>query len=165
MYDEGKHRLATGDTNNWVHGIASKMVGLPARLPERYGGSVEKAVEAVSRFAVRWGDDTLPNLEQMPETRDAEFQAIRMGDAWFIANPAEFFSSLALELRKRWSHEDLFMLGYSNGSLSYLPDAEEVDRGSYASLHVPKAVRAFPFTRSAGLAAVAESLAALNEVQ
>jgi hypothetical protein len=165
MYRDGKRRLATGDTAGWLEGIASTMVGIPARLPERYGGSVERAVEAVSRFAVRWGEDVLPKLDQLSETRATEFQAIRIGDAWIVANSAEFFSSLALEIRQRWPHDDLLILGYSNGQLSYLPDAYEVDRKSYASLHVPKAVRACPFTRDAGMAAVEESLAALSECE
>ncbi len=163
MYEEGRHRLSTGDTAGWLEGIASKVVGLPHRLPERYGGSVDRAVEAVSRFAVRWGEDVLPKLDMLPETRIAEFQAMRIGDAWVVTNPAEFFSSLALEIRRRWSYPDLFILGYSNGATSYLPDAYEVDRGSYASLHVPKAVRQLPFTREAGAVAVEESLAALRE--
>jgi neutral ceramidase len=161
LYEEGQYRLSTGDTRGWLNGIASKMVGIPARLPERYGGSVEKAVEAVSQFVVRWGNETLPKLDVMPEMRNAEFQAIRLGDAWISANQAELFSSLALELRRGWPHQDLFVLGYSNGSISYLPDAEEVDRGSYASLHVPKAVRALPFTRDAGMSAVRASLSVL----
>ena len=165
MYDEGKRRLSTGDTDGWLTGIASKMVGLPARLPERYGGSVQKAVEAVSLFAVRWGEATLPILDRMPQTRKAEFQAIRIGDVYFVANQAELFSSLALAIRHEWSKEDLFILGYSNGALSYLPDAEEVDRGSYASLHVPKAIRELPFTREAGIAVVRECLAALRAAQ
>ncbi|HWR13567.1 MAG TPA: neutral/alkaline non-lysosomal ceramidase N-terminal domain-containing protein [Terriglobales bacterium] len=164
MYEEGKHRLTTGDTSGWLQGIASTMVGIPHRLPERYGGSVEKAVQAVSRFAVRWGEDVLPKYDKMPETRTVEFQALRIGDAWIVTNPAEFFSTLALEIRKRWLHDDLFILGYSNGSTSYLPDAFEVDRNSYASLHVPKAVRQLPFTRESGMAAVAESVAALKDV-
>jgi len=161
MYKEGKHRLSTGDTSGWLEGIASTMVGLPARLPERYGGSVERAVEAVARFAVRWGEDVLPKLDQLAETRAAEFQAMRIGDVWMVANPSELFSSLALEIRRRWPHSDLFILGYSNGGLSYLPDAYEVDRKTYASVHVPKAVRACPFTRDAGMVAVAESVAVL----
>ena len=165
LYEEGKYRLSTGDTNGWLTGLASKMVGIPERLPERYGGSVEKAVEAVSRFAVRWGDDVLPRLDALPETRATEIQAIRVGDVWFLANQAELFSSIALELRRQWSHEDLFILGYSNGSLSYLPDAYEVDRGSYASLHVPKAIRQLPFTRDAGRAMINEALAALNQAR
>jgi neutral ceramidase len=161
MYEEGKRRLATGDTSGWLEGIARHMVGIPERLPERYGGSVAKAVEAVSRFAVKWGEDVLPNLDSAPAIRRAEIQAIRLGDVWFITNPAELFSSIALETRRDWPHEDLFILGNSNGFVSYLPDAEEVDRGSYASLQVPKAIRAQPFTRNAGEVLIRESLKAL----
>ena len=161
MYEEGKYRLATGDTSCWLEGIARHMVGIPERLPERYGGSVEKAVEAVSRFAVKWGEDALRNLDIAPEIRCAEIQAIRLGDVWFITNPAELFSSIALETRNNWPHKDLFILGNSNGFVSYLPDTEEVDRGSYASLQVPKAIRAQPFTRDAGEVLARESLKAL----
>ena len=162
MYEEGKRRLSTGDTSGWLEGIARHMVGIPERLPERYGGSVEKAVEAVSRFAVQWGEDALKTLDSAPETRVAEIQAIRVGDVWFITNPAELFSSIALETRRKWPNEGLFILGNSNGFVSYLPDAEEVDRGSYASLQVPKAIRALPFTRDAGPVLVRESLKALT---
>lgn len=164
MYEEGKHRLSTGDTSGWLEGIARHMVGIPERLPERYGGSVEKAVEAVSRFAVKWGEDALRDLDSAPETRAAEIQAIRLGDVWFITNPAELFSSIALETRRNWPHGDLFILGNSNGFVSYLPDAEEVDRGSYASLQVPKAIRELPFTRDAGKVLVRESLEVLAAV-
>lgn len=164
MYEEGKHRLETGDTSGWLNGMASKVVGFPARLPERYGGSVERAVEAVSRFAVQWGESVLPQLGSMPETRNAEFQALRIGDAWLAANESELFTSLALEIRRQWPGEDLFIPGYSNGSISYLPDAYDVDRGSYASLQVPKAIRQLPFTREAGMAAVNESLSVLRAV-
>lgn len=162
MHEEGKRRLATGDTSGWLEGIARHMVGIPERLPERYGGSVAKAVEAVSRFAVKWGEEALRNLDSAPEMRSAEIQAIRLGDVWFITNPAELFSSIALATRRDWPHEDLFILGNSNGFVSYLPDAEEVDRGSYASLQVPKAIRTQPFTRNAGEVFIRESLKALG---
>ena len=72
------------------------------------------------------------------------------------------YGALALEIRRRWPHDDLFILGYSNGAVSYLPDAYDIDRGSYASLQVPRAVRACPFTRDAGMVAVAEVVATLE---
>lgn len=164
MYEEGRHRLSTGDTSGWLEGIARHMVGIPERLPERYGGSVERAVEAVSRFAVKWAEDALRDLDSASEIRAAEIQAIRLGDVWFITNPAELFSSIALETRRNWPHDDLFILGNSNGFVSYLPDAEEVDHGSYASLQVPKAIRALPFTGDAGTVLARESVKALADV-
>ena len=119
FYEEGKYRLETGDKEGWLDGIAARMVGFPHRLHERYGGSVDKAVEAVSRFAVRWGEHVLLRLDAQSESRQTEFWAARIGDAWFVSNAAEFFSTLALEIRRDWPGDDLFILGYSNGSISY----------------------------------------------
>ena len=65
----------------------------------------------------------MPILDSRPETLDAEIQVMRIGDVWIAANPTELFTSLGLDFRRRWPNQDLFVLGYSNGSLGYLPDA------------------------------------------
>ena len=92
--EEGLHRLKTGDTTGWLDGVARTVVNQPERLPLRYGGSVERAVAAVSRFAVEWTDDILPVLESRPETLETEVQALCIGDVWLVANPSE--------LLRRW---------------------------------------------------------------
>ena len=86
--------------------MARYYVNQPERLPLRYGGSVEKAVQAVARFAVEWTEDILPVLETRPESLDAEVQAIRIGDVFLAANPSELFTSLGLDLRRNWPCED-----------------------------------------------------------
>jgi neutral ceramidase len=121
--DEGLHRLKTGDTADWLNGVAKVCVGLPERLPLRYGGSVDKAVAAVSRFAVEWTDLISPKLDTMPEYLDTEVQAIRIGDFYLAATSCELFTSLGLELRTQAPDPDCFVLGYANGSIGYLPDA------------------------------------------
>jgi hypothetical protein len=163
--EEGLHRLKTGDTTNWLAGIARVIVNLPERLPARYGGSVEQAVAAISRFAVEWTGDILPALETRPESLEAEVQAIRIGDVWLVANPAELFTTLGLEVRRRWPHEDLFMLGYSNGSIGYLPDAHDIERRSYAAYQSPKFTGQFPFTPESGIRMVQGMLNALHQVE
>jgi len=75
------------------------IVTYPERLPLRYGGSVEKTVLAVSRFAVEWTDYILPTLNTCPEYIDVEVQAIRIGDVLFAIHPAELFSTLGLAIR------------------------------------------------------------------
>jgi hypothetical protein len=127
----------------------------------RYGGSVEKAVAAVARFAVAWTDDILPELETRPEVLETEVQALRVGDVWIAANPAELFTPLGLEVRRRWANEDLFMLSYSNGSIGYLPDASEVEHRGYAAIQSPKFTGQFPFTRESGPAMVEGLIGAL----
>jgi hypothetical protein len=153
--EEGLHRLKTGDTTGWLDGVASVCVNQPERLPLRYGSSVDKAVAAVSRFAVEWTDQILPQLETRSEILECEVQAIRIGDVWFAANPSELFTTLGLEVRRRWPHDDLFMLSYSNGSIGYLPDGFEIQRSGYAALQSPKFTAQFPFTPESGNAMVA----------
>ena len=160
--EEGLYRQRTGDTAGWMQGVARVCVNQPERLPLRYGGSVEQAVAAVARFAVEWTDDILLSLDTRAETLQTEVQALRIGDVWLAAHPAELFTSLGLDLRRRWGREDLFVLGYSNGSIGYMPDAFEIERGGYAALQSAKFTGQFPFTPAAGPGFVDGLLAALD---
>ena len=147
---EGLYRLRTGDSSGWLHGVARVCVNQPERLPLRYGGSVEKAVAAVSRFAIEWTEAILPELVTRPQTILTEVQVFRIGDVCLVANPAELFASLGLEVRGQWGNENLLMLGYSNGSIGYLPDAYEIARGGYAAIQSPKFTAQFPFVDGSG---------------
>jgi hypothetical protein len=163
--EEGLLRLATGDASGWLEGLARVCVNQPQRLPLRYGGSVSKAVAAIARFGVEWTADILPKLESLPETLAVEVQALRIGDVFIAAHPAELFTSLGLDLRRRWPQKDLFVLGYANGSIGYLPDAAEIERGGYAGLQSPKLSGQFPFTVDSGSALVNGLLAALEQAE
>jgi neutral ceramidase len=163
--EEGLYRLKTGDTKDWLNGFARVIVNCPQRLPLRYGGSVEKAVEAVSRFAVEWTDAILPTLDTRPEYIDTEIQAIRVGDVLFSAHSAELFSTLGLEIREKAPTKDLFLLGYSNGALGYLPDAYDVERKSYAASQSPKFCGRFPFTKESGKTLVNEIIQLLEQTR
>jgi hypothetical protein len=162
--DEGLYRLKTGDTTGWLNGIARVCVNLPERLPLRYGGNVEKAVAAVSKFAVEWTDLILPDLDTRPETLQAPVQAIRIGNFFLIANPSELFTTQGLAVRNNWRARELFMLGFSNGSIGYLPDAYDVARRSYAAIQSPKFTGQFPFVAQSGEAMVEGLVKALQEV-
>ena len=159
--EEGLYRLKTGDTTGWLDGVAKVCVNMPDRLPLRYGGSVEDAVAAVSRFAVAWTDLILSNWENAPEHLGAEVQALRVGDVYFVATPCELFTTLGLAVRAQAPDPNCFMLGYSNGSIGYLPDASDVERKSYAAIQSPKMTGQFPFTTESGAAMVHGMLDAL----
>jgi hypothetical protein len=154
--EEGLYRLKTGDTTGWLEGVARVCVNVPERLPMRYGGSVDKAVAAVSRFAVQWTDQILPVLDSRPEILPVEVQVLHIGDLDIVANPAELFATTGLDVREQWANDDLLMLSYSNGSIGYLPDAYDVERGSYAAIQSPRFTAQFPFVKeSAGFMAKA----------
>ncbi len=163
--EEGLHRLRTGDTTGWLDGVARVCVNHPQRLPQRYGGSVERAVAAVARFAVEWTEDILPDLDTRPETLGVETQALRIGDVYVAAHPAELFTTLALDLRGRWGRDDLFVLGYSNASIGYMPDAYDVARRSYAAYQSPRNTGQFPFTAASGAALIDGILNTLGAVE
>ena len=162
--EEGLYRLATADTTGWLQGIARVCVNQPERLPLRYGGSVEKAVAAVARFAVAWTDLIAPVLDTRPERLETEVQALRVGDVWFAAHAAELFTPFGLEVRARWRHDDLFLLGFSNGDIGYLADAHDIERNSYAAIQSPKFTGQFPFTNASGPAMVSGLLEVLESV-
>jgi hypothetical protein len=163
--EEALYRQKTGDTKDWLTGFARVIVTYPDRLPRRYGGSVEKTVAAVSRFGVEWTDAMLPVLNSRPEYIETEVQAIRIGDVWLAAHGSELFTSLGLKVRDAWPQPDLFMVGYSNGSLGYLPDAHDVERKSYAANQSPKFTSQFPFTARSGDAMVTGLLDALADLK
>jgi hypothetical protein len=58
----------------------------------------------------------------------------------------------------------LFMLGYSNANIGYLPDAFDIRRGSYAALQSPKFTGQFPFVPESGDALVAGAVRLLRQV-
>jgi hypothetical protein len=163
--EEALYRLKTGDTKDWLTGFARVIVTYPDRLPRRYGGSVEKTVAAVSRFGVEWTEAMLPILHTRPEFIETEVQAMRIGDVWLTAHSSELFTSLGLKVRENWPHKDLFMLGYSNGALGYLPDAHDVERKSYAANQSPKFSGQFPFTEKSGNVMAEELLNALQSLR
>jgi hypothetical protein len=160
--EEAEYRLRTGDTNGWRDGLARVIVNHPERLPERYGGDVSKTVQAVARFGKEWTDQILPDLDTRAETLTTEAQAIHVGDAWLSANPSELFTSLALDLRRRWERDDLMIVGYANDSIGYMPDAPDVEQRSYAAYQSPKFKNQFPFVAESGTAMVNGLLEALD---
>jgi hypothetical protein len=160
--DEGGYRLETGEVRGWLDGIG-RAAEHPQRLPERYGGDEAATVKAVARFAVEWAERALADLETRPEALTAEVQALRIGDAWLVASPGELFARPALELRRRWPHNDLLIVGCANDSIGSVPDAAEVERGGWAAVQSPKLRDQLPFTAATAPALVEGMLAALEQ--
>jgi hypothetical protein len=154
VHEEAEHRLRTGDTTGWLDGFARVVVNHPSRLPERYGGDERAAVRAVSRFAAEWAARTLLDLDDKPETLTTQAQAVGVGDAWLAAQGSELFTTLALDLRRKWGSDDLLIAGYANDSIGYLPDSYDVERRTYAAWQSPRFKDQFPFTAASGPALV-----------
>lgn len=162
--EEALHRQKTGDTRDWTKGFARSAVGQPERLPLRYDGSEGKAIAALGRFGIEWSDEVLPTIGQPPKPVPAEVQALRIGETFFVSHPSELFTRFGLDLRERFTSKNLFVLGYSNGSIGYVPDDYEIERGGYAALQSPKFTRQSPFTSKSGDVLVNAMLDALATI-
>jgi hypothetical protein len=103
---------------------------------------------------VEWTEDILRDLETRPEVLQTQVHAIRIGNVFFGSQPAELFSSLALDLRNRWPHDNLFVVGYANDAISYLADPYDIERKSYAAAQSPKFMGNFSFIPESGPALI-----------
>lgn len=61
---------------------------------------------------------------------EIELQGIRVGDAVFIAVPAEVFVEIGLQLKKYAPHKT-YIVGIANGYIGYLPTRESYKDGGY----------------------------------
>ena len=66
----------------------------------------------------------------LPESLDTEVQVVRIGGISFVALGAEVFSTMGDDLRQA-TGETLYIVGYANGDMGYLPTPEAYDEGGY----------------------------------
>ena len=162
---EAERRLAAGDVSGWRETIGRVMTNRPDDMVRRHGGDEAKAVRAMCRFHIEWTDRMLPDFEHRPEVLETEAQALRLGDLYWAANAAEFFTPFALDVRRRAEVPELMVACYANGRIGYLPDAHDIAVRSYAGYQSPKYCDQFPFTPESGPAMCDAMLRALQRCQ
>lgn len=159
---EAEQRLRDHDLTGWKDSIGRVMTNRPLEMVDRHGGDEWKAVAAMCRFNMEWTDRMLMDLEVREEWLKTEIQTLRIGDFAVISSAAEFFSTLAMEIRARVDFPHLMFACYANGRIGYLPDAYDVAQKSYAAYQSPKYCNQFPFTAESGQVAIQEMSALLN---
>ncbi|MGE3819048.1 MAG: hypothetical protein AB7I30_06395 [Isosphaeraceae bacterium] len=65
------------------------------------------------------------------QTRETWVQAIVVGDVALVGVPAEFFTTLGQEIKRRSPYRDTFVFELANDYVGYVPDARAFDRGGY----------------------------------
>lgn len=165
--EEAVRRLRDADYAGWREGFGRSMTNRPDDMVKRHGGDEGKAVRAMCRFHLEWTEKMLRDYRDRPETLETETQAIRIGNLYIAANASEFFSPLALDVRKRCGGHEVMVSCYSNGRIGYLPDAHDIAAKSYAGYQSPKYCDQFPFVDGSGPAmcdAMVEAIAACRAV-
>ncbi|MEZ6086476.1 MAG: hypothetical protein R3C05_00265 [Pirellulaceae bacterium] len=153
---EAQHRLEHRDIAGWRESIGRVMTNRPDDMIARHGGDEWKAVEAMCRFNIEWTDRILLDFDSRPQTLETEIQAMRIGDFGILCNASEFFTSLAMRIRRNVPLPHLAFACYSNGRIGYLPDQHDIERKTYAAYQSPKYCNQHPFIERSGEVMVRE---------
>jgi hypothetical protein len=76
--------------------------------------------------------ERLVALDTIPKSTPAQLSVLAIGDAlvvWTV--PGELFSSVGKRIKRLSGDVPSMLVGYSNGSLGYLPSEEAMDEGGY----------------------------------
>jgi hypothetical protein len=80
----------------------------------------------VSEAMIEWGQETIDllNSGKIAKSITAFFQIIKIGPITYVAINAEVFSKMADMLREKAGQSKLYIIGYANGCIGYLPQKE-----------------------------------------
>ena len=78
-----------------------------------------------------WARNLVAAVEHGHPTLDLGLQALRVNDIVIAAMNVETFFETGLEIRARSPLPDTFVLGYTNGSMAYLPRALDYPKGGW----------------------------------
>jgi hypothetical protein len=138
--------------------VASRKVGLPALVPESLeaGRSQVAQLEAeVERLrsqesgagSVWWAEHRLEaarrrvaSLESgvpLPDV-EAELMALAFGDVALVTAPGEVFNEIGRSIKARSPFARTLFVGYSNGSIGYVPTRPAFAEGGYEVTHAAR---------------------------
>ena len=110
-----------------------------ATLEERRAGDAQEWKVRVAEKYEDWARLLLEAAGRGEATCDLFLQAIRVDDVIIAGMNAELFFETGLEIRARSPFPDTFALGYTNGTIGYLPRAEDHPPGGW-DVHATYAV-------------------------
>ena len=85
--------------------------------------------DRVAEAVTSWGSG------EAMEPVAAEVQALRLGDLALVSAPAEIFSENGVLVKRESPAADTFFLGYTNGSIGYVPTRDAYPEGGYEVTH------------------------------
>ena len=114
--------------------------GMPTADEARATLERERAKQAEWPRQVEWAQavcDAFARGDVRPYG-EALVQALRVGDAVFVALPGEVFVEIGLAIKQRTGVERTFVAAYSNnGEIGYIPTAAAFDEGGYETDTAP----------------------------
>jgi len=114
--------------------------------PHEFARKADRLGPAYARFAQESSAVLIRKIAEgtLPAEDLVEAQKIRIGDVVLYFHGAELFSKPAIQLRERLG-DRLWVVGYSNDFIGYVPDREDYEAGGYAAVNVPYMVHKPPY--------------------
>jgi putative membrane-bound dehydrogenase-like protein len=99
----------------------------------------EKVVKYCRKYAAAHADSIIDVFResrrqlkiQQGNQRTMWLQVLQVGDVYLVGIPAEFFTVLGLEIKRRSPFPNTFICGLSNDYVGYLPTREGFEKGGY----------------------------------
>lgn len=132
-----------------IDSLAIAFQEMDLQLEEPTRAELEKSIDAHRRVFMKsgrnfidrrvfeaycvWYAQTKEILERkraFPTTK-ARVQVLKLGPAIFVGVNMEVFSSMATQLRQITGHQQVYVVGYANGSAGYLAPQQVYDEGGY----------------------------------
>lgn len=124
------------------------------------GGNL-KMLEVKECWIERWRDTTHQDFH-------IEFSILigKIGPTLFVTLPGEFFVELGLSIKKAFPQQSVFIFGYSNGNLGYVPNKASYPHGGY---EIDEAFQMYnfpaPFPIETGEKIITTAITVLNRLQ
>lgn len=85
------------------------------------------------RAMVLWVEEMLDALPtgSVPDRAIAELQLINIGDVCLVGVPGELFVELGLRIKELLPSKHIFVIGYANGCIGYIPTDSAIEEGGY----------------------------------
>jgi hypothetical protein len=111
---------------------ANEILGRWKRLREEREARDAQAweIRAAKKYE-HWARNLVAAVEHGRPTLELRVQVLRIDDVAFVGMNVESFFETGLEIRQRSPFPETFVLGYSNGLVSYLPRAEDHPHGGW----------------------------------
>ena len=103
----------------------------------------------------------LREMNRHEPTVPAEVQALRIGPACLVANPAEYFCRFGLEIKAQSKARYTYVVELANGCIGYVPGSEQVHKGEG---YEPRTARSSKLSPAVGENLAATSIALVNSL-
>lgn len=108
-----------------------------------------KGVWVDEGFAKAWYEEAT-RWSSPPMELESPVTALRIGDVAFLFHGSELYSFYGLQLRNSLPLDHVWVIGYTEDFVGYLPDPIAYDKLEYAAIVVPKLLDYPPFTPEVG---------------